>query len=349
MGKLKCLVTGNHGFIGHLLVNKLLYLGHDVTGLDCDYFPTTVFAHHDLVNSSSHIPQLRVDIRDLRSKDLTGFDAVLHLAALPNDPASYLSPSVTEDINFLATFGLATEAKRAGVKRFIYASSCSVYGANGERLINENSRVAPLTPYAISKLNSEISLLLMSSEDFAVTIMRNATCYGASPRMRFDMVLNNFIGYAVTEGKIKIFSDGSAWRPLVHVEDVAESYSIALEAEVRDVCSQIFSIGSQNYKISDLAYVAQSVSKDSEIEFVPGGQRDNRSYRINFSKAEKILGFRPKWTAIQGAKEVLDACRSFGLNRENFKDRMFWADKNFEYLREKSLIDPSFRFVERSR
>ncbi|MHB8396209.1 MAG: NAD-dependent epimerase/dehydratase family protein [Thermoplasmataceae archaeon] len=338
------MVTGNHGYIGHILADELVKSGYTVGGYDLDYFPKDVFGREDTLLSSPKILQVTKDIRDVTIADLKGYDAIFHLAGLPNDPAGDLNPSVTEDINYLATVQLATTAKRAGVKRFIFASSCSVYGVNGDSMINENSDTYPITPYAVSKLKSEKALLSMSSSEFAVTCMRNATCYGVSPRMRFDMVLNNFIGYAVTEGKIKILSDGSSWRPLVHVEDISRAYLTVLESDVNSVGSEVFSIGSENFKISDLATVVSKSIPSAEVEYAKGGTKDMRSYRVNFSKFHKMTGFLPLWDAKRGARELFDAYLHYGLNSNNFMSKSFWAGNYFKFLLDSGVIDNNFRF-----
>ena len=346
---MKCIVTGNHGYIGYFLVHELLKAGHEVKGIDTDYFPKEAFGRNDIYSSSDRISQLKMDIRDITVSDLIGYDAVFHLAALPNDPAGDIDPSVTEDINYLATVQLGISSKRAKVKRFIFASSCSVYGVNGEQLINENSGTYPITAYAVSKLNSEKALLSMSSRSFAVTCMRNATCYGVSPRMRFDMVLNNFIAYLVTTGKIRILSDGKSWRPLIHVEDVARAYVTILESDIDSVYSEIFSIGSENFTVSDLANVAKSAVEGAEIEYVKDGPKDMRSYKVNFNRFQKITDFKPMWTARQSAKELYNACLEYGLDMDKFNDSSFWAGKQLQKLLKYNEIDSQFRFVKRKK
>ena len=344
---MKCLVTGSHGFIGYFLVNELLKAGHEVTGVDIDYFPSQIFGRNDILVSSKKAIQLTKDIRDITENDLIGYDAIFHLAALPNDPAGDIDPKVTEDINYLATVQLGINSKRAGVKRFIFASSCSVYGVNGEHQINENSGTYPITPYAVSKLNSERALLSMSSRSFAVSCMRNATCYGVSPRMRFDMVLNNFIAYLVTSGKIRILSDGTAWRPLIHVEDIARAYVATLESDIDNVYSEVFSIGSENFTIRNLADVARSAVNGAEIEYAKDGPKDLRSYKVNFNKFQKMTNFKPVWTVKKGARELYDACLEYGLNKDNFNDPSFWAGKQFLSLINNNRLDSNFRFTEK--
>ena len=344
---MKCIVTGNHGYIGYFLVNELIKAGHEVMGIDVDYFPKKVFGRKDVVSSSQGIDQLNKDIRDITVSDLVGYDAVFHLAALPNDPAGDIDPDVTEDINYLATVQLGIASKRAGVKRFIFASSCSLYGVNGEQQINENSGTYPITSYAVSKLNSEKALLSMSSRSFAVSCMRNATCYGVSPRMRLDMVLNNFMAYLVTTGSIKILSDGNSWRPLIHVEDVARAYALMLETDIDNIYSEVFSIGSENFTIKTLANVAKSSVEGAEIDYVKGGTRDMRSYKVNFNKFHKMTGFKPIWDAKHGARELYDAFLEYGLDLDKFNDASFWAGKQLQLLLDSNIINSYFRFLKR--
>jgi nucleoside-diphosphate-sugar epimerase len=342
---MRCLVTGNHGYIGYILSHELIKSGNEVVGYDCDYFPIECFGRKDAFESGKKIPQIKKDLRDVSKEDMKGIDAVVHLAALPNDPACDLNPEVAQDINYLATLKVAIAAKEAGVKRFIFASSCSVFGVKGSETVNENDRPAPITPYGVSKLNAETALLLMNSDKFTVTCMRNATCYGVSPRMRFDMVLNNLVGYAYTEGKVKMLSDGTAWRPLVHIEDVAKAYIMALEAPKADVASQIFSVGTENFQVKEIAETVGRSVPGSVIEYAPCGQKDFRSYRASFGKLEKILGFTPKWSAETGARELCSAYKDFGLNRENFQNKEFWAGKYFKYLIDSKGVDGDLRLL----
>lgn len=340
---MKCLVTGNHGYIGFILSDALLKKGHDVVGYDCDYFTNECFGRKDAYELATQVPQITKDLRDCSPEDLRGIDIVFHLAALPNDPAGDLNPDVTDDINHLATLQLAILSKRAGVRKFIFASSCAVFGVKGDTIINENDRPSPITAYGVSKLNAELSLQRMNSSQFTVTIMRNGTCYGVSPRMRFDMVLNNLVGHAVTEGKVKVLSDGTAWRPLVHVEDVARTYILVAEADRNDVAQQVFAVGSENFRVKEIAEIVNKTVPDSTIEYLPSGQRDWRSYRVDFTKIQKVLGYRPRWTAARGSAEVYDASRAYGLDGQKFQDKKFWAEKTFRYLMETKSADPSLR------
>jgi len=268
----------------------------------------------------------------------------MHLAALPNDPACDINPDVAYDINFLTTIQLAILAKRVGVKRFIYASSCSVYGVKGEKILNEEDVPAPITAYGFSKLYSEIALKLLSSNDFAVTCMRNATCYGVSPRMRFDMVLNNLVGHSFTSGKVKLLSDGKSWRPLVHIEDVAQAYIKAMGAPMAAVSSQVFSIGSENFLVREIAEIVKATVPNSEIEYAGENNRDWRSYNVDFTRAMKVLNFTPEWTVEKGAKELYEAYKEKGLTAEEFKENnIYWAGKRFRYLIDKDMVDSNLK------
>lgn len=341
------MVTGNHGYIGNVMTYELLNEGFDVVGVDCDYFPTSdIFGRRDAYESQKKVSQqIKKDIRDLTERDFEGIDSVVHLAALPNDWACNLSSSATQDINYLATLQLAINAKRAGVKRFVYASSCSVYGVKGDKEINENDRPAPITPYGFSKLNSEEALKNFNSDDFSVVSMRNATCYGVSPRMRFDMVLNNLVGWAYTTGAVNMYlSDGTSWRPLIHIEDLSKAYVLALRAPRELIAANTFSVVGENLFIKDVAEMAKDSVPGSKIIYAPNAPKDWRSYNVNGSKIEKILGFSPRWTAEEGARELHQAYKEYGLTEEKFKNNnIFWAGKRFSHLINSGLVDTNLR------
>jgi len=341
---MRCLVTGNHGFIGYIMTHELLKNGHEVVGYDYDYFPKETFGRPDTFESSKGIKQITKDVRDISSEDLKGIDAVIHLAGLPNDTAGDVIPDITMDINYLSTMELAIRAKRSGVKRFLFSSTASVYGAQeGDILIDEESKPNPITHYGISKFYSEIALLNMNSENFAVTCMRNTTCYGVSPRMRFDMVLNTFVGTAYTEKKLKMLNDGMIWRPLVHIEDVAAAFNIVLKTDVSKVAGQRFIIGSETQRIIDLAKTVKEFIPEAVIEY-ENNNRDPRSYRLNCEKAKKVLGFVPKRSIKDGIKELLAAYDDFKLTKEKFDDKRFWAAKYYRYLVNSGQVDNNLRW-----
>jgi len=314
---MKVLVTGHHGYIGSVTAPMLLEAGHEVTGLD-----TFFYEGCDFLEDAVDFPTLRMDIRDVTTELLEAFDAIVHLAALSNDPLGELDEELTREINLRGTVELARKAKEAGVQRFVFASSCSMYGASGtEELMTEDAPLRPLTAYAESKVRAEEALSGLADGDFAPVFMRNATAYGASPRVRFDVVLNNLAAWAFTTGKVLIMSDGTPWRPLVHVRDIAAAAEAALVAPVERVANQAFNVGanSENHRVRDLADIVSETFPDCEIEYAEGAGPDPRSYRVDFSKlAETLPDATPTWTARAGARELLDAFRSVGLTSSGF-------------------------------
>jgi nucleoside-diphosphate-sugar epimerase len=314
---MKILVTGNHGYIGSVAAPMLVEAGHDVTGLDtffyegCDFLPDPI-----------EVPTLRLDVRDVTPEALKGFEGIVHFAALSNDPLGELDAELTREINLRGTVDLARAAKEAGVRRFVFASSCSMYGASGtDDLVTEDAPLRPLTAYAESKVRSEEALSELADEDFAPTFMRNATAYGASPRVRFDVVLNNLAAWAYTTGKVMIMSDGTPWRPLVHVRDIVTAAEAALVAPLERVANQAFNVGanSENYRISQLAEIVRDTFPGCEIEYAEGAGPDPRSYRVDFSKlAETLPQATPVWRAADGARELLDAFRTVDLTASGF-------------------------------
>ena len=327
---MKVLVTGHHGFIGSVAAPMLQEAGHDVTGLD-----TFFYEGCDLLDEALDVPTLRVDLRDITTEMLEGFDGIVHLAALSNDPLGELDEELTREINLRGTVGLARKAKEAGVQRFVFASSCSMYGASGTGdLVTEDAPLRPLTAYAESKVRAEEALSELADGDFAPTFLRNATAYGASPRVRLDVVLNNLAAWAFTTGKVMIMSDGTPWRPLVHVRDIASAAGAALIAPIALVRNEAFNVGTndENYRVRDLAEIVRETFAGCEIEYAAGAGPDPRSYRVDFRKlAETLPEARPKWTARDGARELLDAFRSARLTSAGF-------DRYTRLTRLKSLI-----------
>lgn len=343
---MRCLVTGNHGYIGHILVHELLKKGHEVVGYDWDYFPRDCFGRRDAFESSKQIKQIIKDLRDIKSEDLKGFDTIIHLAALPNDPACDLNAALTTEINHLTTLKLALAAKRAGVKRFVFASSCAVYGIKGDNTSDETNIPNPITIYGKSKVNSEIALKKLNSRKFTVVSLRNATCYGVSPRMRFDMILHGLLGLAFTEGRINMhLSDGTAWRPMIHLEDLAQAYISVIEAPHDLVAGQIFNVGSENYRVIDIAEIAKKAVPNSTIAKFSEAPKDLRSYKCSFNKIKNVLNFKPKWTTEKGAQEIYRAFKEFGLTKELYLDKIFWAGKYYKYLIDKRLVDSNLRAI----
>ena len=315
---MKVLVTGHHGYIGSVAAPMLRDAGHDVTGLD-----TYFYEGCDFTPDSANVPSIRLDIRDVTTELLEGNDGIVHLAALSNDPLGELDAELTHAINFHSTVELARNAKEAGVRRFIFASSCSMYGASGtDELMTEDAPLRPLTAYAESKVRAEEALAELADADFDPVFLRNATAYGASPRVRLDVVLNNLAAWAFTSGQVRIMSDGTPWRPLVHVRDIAAATAAALVAPAERVSGEAFNVGadSENYRVSELADIVHETVPACEIAYAEDASPDPRSYRVDFSKlAETLPDARPAWTARDGARELLEAFRAIGLKSEGFE------------------------------
>ena len=339
---MKVLVTGHHGYLGSILVATLLEAGHEVTGLDA-----FLYEGCDLYADGAVVPALRADVRDIGREQLEGFDAIVHLAALSNDPIGDLDPALTRAINFEATVAIAKAAREAGVGRFIFASSCSMYGAGADGTpVDETSRQQPLTAYAESKVLSEQSLAPLASETFSPIFMRNATVYGTSPRLRVDLVLNNLVAWAHTTGKVRILSDGTPWRPLVHVRDVARATVALLEAPRDVVHGQAFNVGreDENYQVRDLAEIVRQTVTGCEIEYAGEGDPDPRSYQVSFDKLRETLpDLRLDWDARRGAEELLEAYRRSGLTLEVFEGDRYTRLKRLETLRSSGSLDQELR------
>ncbi|MEQ9369393.1 MAG: SDR family oxidoreductase [Coleofasciculus chthonoplastes F3-SA18-01] len=299
---MRLLLTGHKGYIGTVMVPMLLAHGHEVIGLDSDLFERCTFGE-GIVS----IPEFQKDIRDVEESDLAGFDAVLHLAGLSNDPLGNLNPNLTYQINHLASVRLAKLAKAAGVSRFIFSSSCSNYGASGDNWLNEQSTFNPVTPYGISKVRTEQDVSQLADDNFSPTFLRNATAYGVSPRLRFDLVLNNLVAWAFTTGQVYIKSDGTPWRPIVHIEDISRAFIAVLHAPREVIHNQAFNVGrnQDNYRIRDLAEIVKQTVPGCRIEYAKEAGPDKRCYRVNCSKIAQMLPeFQPQWNARRGAKEL---------------------------------------------
>lgn len=315
---MRVLVTGHHGYIGSVLTPLVAAAGHDVVGLD-----TFFFRGCDLGDPGPWAAERTCDIRDIKSKELEGFDAIIHLAALSNDPLGDLNSAWTFDINCHATVALARAARDAGVERFVFASSCSMYGAAGtDDLVDEQSPLRPLTPYAESKVRAEEAIFALADAAFAPISMRNSTAYGASPRLRLDIVLNNLVGWAHAFGTIRLQSDGSAWRPLVHIRDIAKAAVSLLGAPVDAVRAEAYNVGSdnQNHQIRELAQLVRIAYPTCEVSFADGAGADARSYRVDFSKIhESFPDFGCEWSAARGVVELSGAYMAAGLSPELFE------------------------------
>jgi nucleoside-diphosphate-sugar epimerase len=337
---MKVLVTGSGGYLGSLLAPVLLERGHEVTGVDTGYFNSGY-----LYNPKGNTPlTLAKDIRYVTSDDLRGHDAIVHMAELSNDPLGELDASVTYEINHKGTLRLAHAAKSAGVKRFIYMSSCSIYGIGTDREVTEKTRPNPQTAYAICKTLVERDVKRLASKGFSPTFMRNATAYGASPRMRFDIVLNNLAGLAWTTKEIKMTSDGTPWRPLVHGLDIVRAIIAVLQAPIEAIHNEVFNVGdtSHNYRVREIADVVCEVFPGCHVSFGAPGQ-DNRSYRVSFEKIRRHMPeFRCAWDARRGAKQLYDLFKRIDMTKEVFEYRTFTRLKQLEYLIRTQQIDRQF-------
>ncbi len=314
---MRILITGHKGYIGTVMAPLLADAGHEVVGLDSDLFEQCTFG-----DAPREFPSIRKDLRDVEPADLKGFDAVIHLAGLSNDPLGNLNPNLTYDINHHASVRLARLAKEVGVKRYLFSSSCSTYGAAGDKILDETAEFNPVTPYGRSKVLVEQEVSQLASPEFSPVFLRNATAYGVSPRLRFDLVLNNLTAWALTTGRVFIKSDGTPWRPIVHIEDISRAFLAALEAPRDLIHNQAFNVGrsEENYQIRDLAEIVKETVPGCTIEFAADAGPDKRCYRADFSRIAKTLpAFQPKWDARRGARELYEAYKKVDLRVEDFE------------------------------
>jgi nucleoside-diphosphate-sugar epimerase len=336
-------MTGHDGYIGSVMAPVLTAAGHEVIGLDAGFFAECGFGDYP----GPSIRGRRGDVRDADEVDFGGIDAVVHLAALSNDPLGNLDADLTLHINYRASVEIARRARDAGVERFVFASSCSLYGAQGDAFLDENAGFNPLTPYGRSKILSEQDISQLATDGFSPTFMRNATAYGVSPRLRADVVVNNLVGYALTTGQVLIQSDGTPWRPLVHVLDFSNAFLAALEAPRELVHNQAFNVGrsEENYQVRDLAEIVGEEVPGSRIEYAEGGGPDARSYRVDCSKIETTLpGYRPEWTVERGVRELRDAFVERGLDADQFQSQRYFRIRRIKSLLEDRLIDDQLRW-----
>lgn len=337
---MKVLVTGTEGYLGSLLAPILLEKGHEVTAVDTGFYKVGWLYNGTNLTAKT----LNKDIRHITLEDLQGIDAVVHMAELSNDPTGQLAPHITYEINHKGSVRLAELAKQAGVRRFVYMSSCSVYGVATEGDVTEETPVNPQTAYAECKALVERDVKPMASDGFSPTFMRNATAFGASPRMRFDIVLNNLAGLAWTTKEIKMTSDGTPWRPLVHALDIAKSIACVLEAPRDIIHNQVFNVGdtANNYRVKEIAEIVADVFKGCQLSFGDSGA-DNRSYRVSFEKINTQLpGFKCEWNAQRGAQQLYDVFSRIDMTKEVFESRGFTRLKQLEYLIRTQQIDKDF-------
>jgi len=340
---MRVLVTGSLGYIGTVLVPMLQQRDHDVIGVDTDLYQKCTFA-----GQLPDIKTLHADVRDLHPDDLVGYDAIIHLAGLSNDPLGDYRPELTDEINGNASIRLAEMTKTAGVKRFLFASSCSNYGAAGDDFLTETADFNPVTPYGVSKVKVEAALTKMADQNFSPTYMRASTAYGLSPRLRFDLVTNNLTAWATTNGLVYLKSDGSPWRPIVHVEDISRAYIAALEAPRNLIHDEAFNVGTttENYQMREIADIVKDVVPGCKIEYAPDAGPDKRCYRVDCNKIARVLkDFKPQWTARLGIEQLYRAYKKTGLTLEEFEGPKYKRIAHVKMLIDEQKLDRNLRWT----
>jgi nucleoside-diphosphate-sugar epimerase len=320
--------------------------GYEVVGLDSDLFDGCIFGDPSITGGVPEVTYVKKDIRDIEPSDMQNCDAVVHLCALSNDPLGYFNPEITDEINHKASVKLAKLAKKAGVRRYIFSSTCSVYGASTADTVNEESKPRPITPYAVSKIRSERDISKLADSNFSPTFLRSATAYGVSPLLRFDLVLNNLVAWAYTTGNVFLKSDGMAWRPIVHIEDISRAFMAVLGASHDLIHNQVFNVGinEENYRVRELAEIVKYAVPDSQIEYAKDAEPDKRSYRVNFSKISQTLPeFKPQWNARQGAKQLYEVYKKVGFTLEEFEGPRYRRISHIEEGIDTGRLDKTLR------
>lgn len=340
---MKVLLTGHKGYIGVVLTRMLLEAGHEVHGLDSDLYRRCTFGAPLPV-----IPEVCKDIRDVELCDVVGYDAILHLAGLSNDPLGYLNPELTAEINYKASVNIAKLAIEAGVPRFVFSSSCSNYGAAGQELLAEDAELKPVTPYGVSKVMVERELHSLASDKFTPTFLRNATAYGVSSRLRFDLVLNNLVAWAYTTGRVYLKSAGTSWRPIVHIEDISRAFLAVLHAPRDKIHNRAFNVGvpGENFKIKELAEIVREVVPGSKVEFAEGASADARNYRVDCRLlTDQLTEYRPTWNVWSGAEELYQAYRDAKLTLQDFEGTRYNRITHIQQLIADGYLDHSLRIA----
>jgi nucleoside-diphosphate-sugar epimerase len=343
---MRVLLTGNKGYIGTVMAPMLKAEGYEIKGFDNDLFEGCTFGDESVCGQMDEIPYVKKDIRDIDASDLKGIDAVIHLCALSNDPLGDFNPHITFEINHAASVRLAKLAKKVGIDRFIYTSSCSVYGAASEEIVTEESKPNPITPYGISKLRSETEIMKLADAKFSPVFLRPATAYGVSPMLRFDLVLNNLVAWAYTTGSVLLKSDGTAWRPIVHIQDITRAFLAVLGASRDLIHNEVFNVGvtEENYRVRELADIAKETVPNSEVIYANDAEPDKRSYRVHFGKiAQALHEFKPEWTARLGAKQLYNAYKKFGIVLEEFEGPKYRRITNLKQNVENGFLDKNLR------